>query len=99
MGCWVSVHFLCFAASSGCGFALVLGPVFGLSCCRRHTQRALLTFSHVTKQERTLVDELVAYNCDPDTEYNEVASLFLSDADTAIRQVKLSVGYGTTESP
>ncbi|CAN0369761.1 unnamed protein product, partial [Scytosiphon promiscuus] len=31
--------------------------------------------------------ELVAYNCDPDTEYNEVASLFLSDADTAIRQL------------
>lgn len=33
------------------------------------------------------MDELVAYNCDPDTEYNEVASLFLRDADTAIRQV------------
>lgn len=33
------------------------------------------------------MDELVAYNCDPNTEYNEVASLFLSDADTAIRQV------------
>ncbi|CAN0046378.1 unnamed protein product [Scytosiphon promiscuus] len=39
------------------------------------------------KCERTLVNELVAYNCDPDTEYNEVASLFLSDADTAIRQL------------
>lgn len=33
------------------------------------------------------MDELVAYNCDPNTEYNEVASLFLRDADTAIRQV------------
>ncbi|CAN0420971.1 unnamed protein product, partial [Laminaria digitata] len=39
-----------------------------------------------TEQERTLVDELVAFNCDPNTEYNEVASLFLRDADTAIRQ-------------
>lgn len=36
------------------------------------------------------MNELVAYNCDPDTEYNEVASLFLSDADTAIRQVNLT---------
>ena len=41
-------------------------------------------------QERTLVDELVAFNCDPNTEYNEVASLFLRDADTAIRQVRAS---------
>ncbi|CAM9910770.1 unnamed protein product, partial [Ectocarpus sp. 4 AP-2014] len=45
--------------------------------------------ARTTKQgrERTLVDELVAYNCDPNTEYNEVASLFLRDADTAIRQL------------
>ena len=46
------------------------------------------------------MDELVAYNCDPNTEYNEVASLFLSDADTAIRQVRLGQDMvGTTGYP
>lgn len=49
----------------------------------------LFFFAGGHTQERTLVDELVAYNCDPNTEYNEVASLFLRDADTAIRQVRI----------
>jgi chloride channel 7 len=40
-----------------------------------------------TEQEKTLVDELVPFNCNPHTEYNEVASLFFTNADTAIRQL------------
>eukprot|EP00611_Tribonema_gayanum_P016725 TRINITY_DN2911_c0_g2_i4.p1 TRINITY_DN2911_c0_g2~~TRINITY_DN2911_c0_g2_i4.p1 ORF type:complete len:839 (-),score=229.88 TRINITY_DN2911_c0_g2_i4:151-2667(-) len=40
-----------------------------------------------TSQEKRMVDELVSFNCDPHTEYNEVASLFFTDADTAIRQL------------
>lgn len=40
-----------------------------------------------TSQERILVSQLVSFNCDAETEYNEVASLFFTDADTAIRQL------------
>jgi chloride channel 7 len=38
-------------------------------------------------QERTLVTQLVPLYCDDETEYNEVASLFLTDSDNAIRQL------------
>ncbi len=38
-------------------------------------------------QEKALVDQLVSFNCNPTTEYNQVASLFFTDADTAIRQL------------
>jgi hypothetical protein len=41
----------------------------------------------INKQEKTLVDELISYNCNAQTEYNEVASLIFTDADTAIRQL------------
>jgi len=39
-----------------------------------------------TEQEKVLVEELVSFNCKP-TEYNQVASLFFTDADTAIKQL------------
>mmetsp|Transcript_31009 Transcript_31009/g.40954 ORF Transcript_31009/g.40954 Transcript_31009/m.40954 type:complete len:814 (+) Transcript_31009:234-2675(+) len=39
-----------------------------------------------TEQEKILVEELVSFNCKP-TEYNQVASLFFTDADTAIKQL------------
>jgi hypothetical protein len=38
-------------------------------------------------QEKNLVDELVPLYCLKSTHYNEVASLYLTDSDTAIKQV------------
>jgi H+/Cl- antiporter ClcA len=38
-------------------------------------------------QERSLVSRLVPLYCDPDTEYSQLASLFLTDTDTAIKQL------------
>lgn len=38
-------------------------------------------------QEKSLVLELVPLYCDVETEYNELASLYLTDSDTAIRQL------------
>jgi H+/Cl- antiporter ClcA len=38
-------------------------------------------------QEKSLVDALVPFRCIPGKEYNEVASLMLTDADTAIKQL------------
>eukprot|EP00618_Florenciella_parvula_P013040 CAMPEP_0119464372 /NCGR_PEP_ID=MMETSP1344-20130328/1_1 /TAXON_ID=236787 /ORGANISM="Florenciella parvula, Strain CCMP2471" /LENGTH=452 /DNA_ID=CAMNT_0007496579 /DNA_START=119 /DNA_END=1474 /DNA_ORIENTATION=- len=40
-----------------------------------------------SEQERDLVNSLVPFYCDPKTEYNEVASLFLSGGEGAIRQL------------
>ena len=40
-----------------------------------------------TNQEKDLVDSLVPFRCVPGKEYNEVASLILTDADTAIKQL------------
>jgi len=40
-----------------------------------------------TNQEKDLVDSLVPFQCIPGKEYNEVASLILTDADTAIKQL------------
>lgn len=40
-----------------------------------------------TNQEKNLVESLIPFRCDPDKEYNEVASLMLTDADTAIKQL------------
>ena len=40
-------------------------------------------------QEKNLVDELVPLYCPKSTHYNEVASLYLTDSDTAIKQVPL----------
>lgn len=39
-----------------------------------------------TRQEKELVDKLVQFHC-PDGTYNEVASLFFTDSDTAIKQL------------
>lgn len=55
--------------------------IFIRQCC-------VFFFPH---QEKVLVNQLVAFNCDPNTEYNEVASLFFRDADTAIRQVWIDI--------
>ena len=38
-------------------------------------------------QEKTLVELLVPLYCDSDSEYNELASLYLTDSDTAIKQL------------
>jgi len=38
-------------------------------------------------QEKRLVDELVPFRCVPGKEYNEVASLILTEADVAIKQL------------
>jgi len=40
-----------------------------------------------TNQDKELVEELVPFQCQPGKEYNEVASLFLTEADTAIKQL------------
>ena len=40
-----------------------------------------------SEQEKVLVDELVPLYCNKETEYNELASLYLTDSDTAIRQL------------
>jgi chloride channel 7 len=40
-----------------------------------------------TKQEKNLVDALVPFRCVPGKEYNEVASLIFTDANTAIKQL------------
>lgn len=39
-------------------------------------------------QERTLVDQLMAINCDPQTQYNEFGSLFSGNSVTAMRLVR-----------
>eukprot|EP01038_Epipyxis_sp_PR26KG_P004229 gene4229-6005_t len=38
-------------------------------------------------QEKSLVEELVALYCPSETHYNELASLYLTDSDTSIRQL------------
>ena len=40
-----------------------------------------------TNQEKKLVESLVPFRCIPGKEYNEVASLFFTEADTAIKQL------------
>jgi H+/Cl- antiporter ClcA len=40
-----------------------------------------------TEQELMLVDELVPLYCDTNTQYNQAASLYLTDSDTAIKQL------------
>lgn len=40
-----------------------------------------------SEQEKGLVSSLVPLYCDEETEYNELASLFLTDSDTTIRQL------------
>jgi chloride channel 7 len=40
-----------------------------------------------TNQEKKLVESLVPFRCTPGKEYNEVASLMFTEADTAIKQL------------
>jgi len=40
-----------------------------------------------SNQEKNLVDSLVPFQCEPGKEYNEVASLVFTEADTAIKQL------------
>mmetsp|Transcript_32739 Transcript_32739/g.48504 ORF Transcript_32739/g.48504 Transcript_32739/m.48504 type:complete len:878 (-) Transcript_32739:106-2739(-) len=40
-----------------------------------------------SNQEKNLVDALVPFQCQPGKEYNEVASLIFTEADTAIKQL------------
>jgi chloride channel 7 len=40
-----------------------------------------------TNQEKTLFDKLVPLYCNKETHYNELASLYLTDPDTAIKQL------------
>ncbi|KAL7554548.1 hypothetical protein ACHAWF_018010, partial [Thalassiosira exigua] len=51
-----------------------------------------------TNQEKDLVNNLVAFNCIPGKQYNEVASLFLIEADVAIRQLFHFRETGETDS-
>jgi len=40
-----------------------------------------------SNQEKDLVNSLIPFRCEPGKEYNEVASLIFTDADTAIKQL------------
>jgi H+/Cl- antiporter ClcA len=40
-----------------------------------------------TNQEKNLIEELIPFGCTPGKEYNEVASLIFTEADTAIKQL------------
>jgi hypothetical protein len=40
-----------------------------------------------SEQEKDLVDSLIPFNCVKGAEYNQLASLFVTDSDTAIRQL------------
>lgn len=40
-----------------------------------------------TDEEKELTSHLVPLYCEPGTEYNQLASLFLTDSDTAIKQL------------
>lgn len=59
-----------------------LMPVLWNKCTKRPTD-----MQDWTNQEKNLVDALVPFQCDPTKEYNEVASLILTDAETAIKQL------------
>jgi len=52
-----------------------------------------------SEQERELLDQLVPMYCHSSTEYNELASLFFTDADTAIRQLFHFREVGDTNEP
>jgi chloride channel 7 len=43
--------------------------------------------AHMVQSQIDLVNDLVPFLCDPETEYNEVASLTFTDAGSAIRQL------------
>jgi len=43
--------------------------------------------NEMSNQEKNLVDALVPFRCEKGKEYNEVASLIFTDADTAIKQL------------
>ena len=49
-------------------------------------------------QQKQLMSELVPFQCVPGKEYNEVASLYLVDADVAIRQLFHFRETGTTDA-
>ncbi len=51
-----------------------------------------------TQKDKNLADQLVSFNCNSKTEYNQVASLFFTDADTAIRQLFHFYESGDTNS-
>ncbi len=51
-----------------------------------------------SQQDKQLVGQLVSFNCNPKTEYNQVASLYFTDADTAIRQLFHFYESGDTNS-
>lgn len=51
-----------------------------------------------SNQEKNLVEELVSFKCKPKTEYNEVATLIFTDADTAIKQLFHFQEDGTNNS-
>ncbi len=51
-----------------------------------------------SQQDKNLADQLVSFNCNSKTEYNQVASLFFTDADTAIRQLFHFYESGDTNS-
>lgn len=66
-------------------FVMYFLPYFFGECVPLPSIGAAVAF---TDQEKTLVSKLVPLYCPADTHYNELASLFLTDGDTAIKQVK-----------
>lgn len=66
------------------GFTCIsfLLPLFWNSCSRIPTEVA-----QWTEQERQLASQLVPLYCKQGSEYNELGSLFLTDGDTAIKQL------------
>lgn len=68
--------------SLGVSFVSYIMPVLWNRCTELPTN-----MEDWTNQQKNLVEALVPFQCDPKTEYNEVASLILTEADTAIKQL------------
>jgi chloride channel 7 len=70
------------AVSVGVTIVSFLMPVLWNRCTELPTD-----MQDWNNQEKNLVEALVPFRCVPGKEYNEVASLILTDADTAIKQL------------
>lgn len=64
-----------------CSVVMYVVPCLWPYCTKRPTVQVTWT-----QQEKDIVDELVRFHC-KDNEYNEVASLFFTDSDSAIKQL------------
>lgn len=71
---------------------------FGLSAAWVSCTEKPVATSDWTKQETDLLNTLVSFGCDKETEYNELASLFMAPADNAIKQLFHFQETGDTEA-